>query len=349
MPAFGPRSNSIAQNSKPNEIADYANLPFDVVNISAASLPLVIPPHGQFPAAFLQQAFRTEEETIQVADVLEIRIWESAQDGLFASSGQRETALKATVSNAGMIEIPYGGRVRAHGRTLHQLRAVLLKRYRGQAIEPEISISILATASRTATVLGAVRTPARAVIPSKGIRLLDLLAQTGGTPHPNWEVQVVVQRGALSSCLMLQEIVDRTSNNITIIPGDTVHVTHRPRRFPVYGATLLTGSFEVPVVQPSLSALLAEAKGLNDMLAEATSVFVFRQPSADTAAEPPAPVAYRFDFAKPDAFILADRFKLSPSDIVYVATADASEFRKFVTTILSPIFGTVSNVRTLGN
>lgn len=344
LPAFGPSSDVIvdAAVTITDETDAVAFVPFDIVNISVTTIPQAQTSHGGFPTAFRGQS-RAADEVIHIADVLEIRIWEVAEDGLFATSGQRQTLLTAEVSNSGKIEVPYAGKVAAAGISTSALRLTLLDRYSGQAIEPEIAVRISETTSRAATVLGDVRTPGRTDIATNGTRLLDVLAQVGGTPHPNWEVKIDVQRGGASASATLQEIVDYVPNNITIFPSDTVHVTHVPRRFAVYGALNKTGNIEVDVVRPTLSQLIAEAGGLDNMLAEPTSVFVFRNIPGQSA------IAYRLDFASPDAFLLADRFILAPSDIIYVPTADASEFRKFVSTIVSPFFSTANGVSNLSN
>ena len=99
---------------------------------------------------------------------------------------------------------------------------------------------------------------------------------------------------------------------------------------------------------PTLSGLLAEASGLVDLQAEASSVFIFRMNHQQEDIGQKMPTAYRLDFSKPDVFLLAGQFEVLPSDIVYVATAGASEFRKFITTLFSPFLGGTSGVQNLG-
>jgi len=109
-----------------------------------------------------------------------------------------------------------------------------------------------------------------------------------------------------------------------------VSVAHVPRRFAVYGAIARPGNIEIPTAAAHLAYLLAEVGGLNDKVSEARSVFVFRPPaSSDNSGTSPA-IAYRFDFSRPDAFLLAGLFKLQPTDITYIASADAADFQKFV-------------------
>lgn len=344
MPAFGPDARAITSDVADGQAEDQEALPFQVVEVTAATLPVVSEPQARFPASFLTQQYRATDEVVGVGDHLEIRIWEVAEDGLFASAGNRETVLNVQVSNSGNISVPYADSIAARGLTTAELRSELLARYYGQAVEPEISVAITSTEARSATVLGNVRSAGRIEIPPRGIRLLDLLASAGGVSQAPWEVLVSVQRGSASTSLLLSDIVRSSTNNIVILPGDTVNVSHEPRRFAVYGGVSRPSNIEIPVEDAHLAYLLAEVGGLNDRVAQTRSVFVFR-PSADAGLA----TAYQFDFSRPDALLLASAFRLMPTDITYVASADAADFNRFVSIMLSPLLGTARSANALGN
>ncbi|RBW43753.1 hypothetical protein DS901_09570 [Loktanella sp. D2R18] len=344
LPAFGPSADAIVAGAASESDPDPALVAFDLINVSATTVPPTYS-GGRFPRGFLDQSFLVDHERISVADVIELRIWETANDGLFASSGNRETVLSFEVSNAGTVEVPYAGRINVAGLTTSRVRQVLLEKYQGQAIDPEISVRILDTAARTVTVLGDVTTSGRADIPAQGIRLMALLAQMGGSPNPLWETEISVSRGSHSGSVRMDQVAGHSANNIVILPGDTVQIRNIPRRYAVYGAVSNSGNIALNIARPTLSDLLAEVGGLNDMQAAPNAVFVFRR--ARNLNE--TPQVYRVDFARADAFILADQFLLNETDIVYVATADASEFRKFVTTLMSPVVSSANSVNNLGN
>ena len=345
LPAFGPSAQEIAGAAETNIAADDDMTAFALIDVSAATLPDVQRVGSAFPPAFRAQALLTEHDRISVTDVLEIRIWEAASDGLFASSGQRETVLSAQVSNAGTIEITYAGRIHVAGLTTGRVREVMIDKYQGQAIDPEINVQIVETAARKATVLGAVRSSGLVTIPANGIRILDILAQAGGVPYPEWEVEIAVSRGSARGHMRMDHLRANSSNNIVIVPRDTVQVTHRARRFSVFGAVRQSGRVELDIPVPSLSDLLAEVGGLNDMQAAPNAVFIFRRSRGPNDLQK----VYRLDFARADSFILADQFTLHDADIIYVATADATEFRKFITTIISPFLGGVAGAQDIGN
>ena len=344
MPSFGPDAETINRSSVDGAAVATDMLPLRVVEVTAATLPPGSHTRSAFPASFRSQRFRDTDEIVDVGDQLEIRVWEVAEDGLFATAGNRETVLNVQVSNSGNISVPYANTIAARGLTTSELRRLLLERYQGQAVEPEIAVTITATESRSATILGNVRNPGRVTIASRGIGLLDLIAQAGGTSAVPWEVTVAVQRGRSSASVTLADIIDNTANNIVILPGDIVNVAHEPRRFAVYGGVSRPSNIEIPVREPHLAYLLAEVGGLNDRVAQARSVFVFRPARTGGVA-----TAYRFDFMRPDAFLLAGAFQLAPTDITYVASADAADFERFVSIVLSPLLGTANRASTLGN
>lgn len=344
MPAFGPDASAITRVGVDGASVDQDAMPLRVVEVTAATLPPAPQAHSSFPNAFRSQGFRNADEALGVGDELEIRIWEVAEDGLFATAGNRETAFTVRVSNTGNIAVPYAGSISVLGLTTTELRTLLLERYRGQAVEPEIAVAITTTEARSATVLGSVRNPGRVEIPPRGIRLLDLIASTGGASQAPWEVRVSVQRGAASASLLLSDIVVSPRDNVVVLPGDTLTVSHEPRRFAVYGGVSRPANIEIPIKYANLAYLLAEVGGLNDRVAQARSVFVFRPAENNQLA-----TAYRFDFSRPDAFLLASGFSLLPTDITYVASADAADFQRFVAITLSPFLGVARSAKSIGN
>ena len=344
MPAFGPDADAIMQASVQSESPESDLLPFDVVNVTAETLPTQRTSTALFPAEFRNQQFLSSDEAVGIGDQLDIRIWEVAEDGLFATAGNRETTLAVQVSNSGQITVPYAGILNTQGLTTTQLRSLLLERYQGRAVEPEIAVSITSTEGRSATLLGNVRVPGRLTIPPKGIRLLDLIAQGGGTATAPWETLVSVQRQSTSATLTLADIIRSQANNIVVLPNDTVNVAYQPRRFAVYGGVSRPSNIEIPIEEANLAYLLAEVGGLNDRVAQARSVFVFRP-----AAGQLAPTAYQLDFSRPDSLLLANSFQLHPSDVTYVASADAADFNRFVSIILSPLLGAGRSASALGN
>ncbi len=350
LPSFGPSSEAIlnAAEIEKNQPPEAAN--FRLINISQATLPTRLDQSPKyFSARLIEQKLLQTNQQVIPGDVIFIRVWEAANDGLFASSGQRETSFTLSVSNAGSIDVPHAGSILVENRSVQQIREILLERYKGKAIDPEINVEIKETSSRGVSVLGAVAAPGRITIPPQGIKLLDLIALAGGVPHATWESSLTLTRSGTSETLALDRLLSHPRNNVVVLPGDIIQIDHVPRKFAVYGAITKPGNIVIDTPAPRLSDLLAESGGLNDMQAEASSVFVFRPTDGTDKTSSIKATAYRLNFSRPDAFLLASQFEISSSDIVYVATADASEFRKFVVILLSPLLGGAGNAQNLSN
>lgn len=349
LPSLGPSSDAIFAAANFDKEGSAEATKFQLIDISQEMLPAAI---DKRPAYFserltAQELLKTNHKAMQ-GDIISIRIWEAANDGLFANSGQRETNFDLAVSNAGSIDVPYAGSIPVIGKSVQQIRQVLLERFSGKAIDPEINVAIRETSSLGVSVLGAVAIPGRITIPPQGVKLLDLLALAGGVPHALWENSLTITRGDSSETLAIDRIFAQTVNNVVVLPGDTIQVDFAPRKFAVYGAIAKPGNIVIDNPEPRLSDLLAESGGLNDMQAEASSVFVFRPTDKASKALTIKATAYRLDFSRPDAFLLASQFEIASTDIVYVATADASKFRKFVRTLLLPFIGSTGSIQNLG-
>jgi len=343
LPAFGPASDVISDAAKIEDTGPPSITDFRLIEISPETLPSnSIQSASSFGPAFRNQELLLTDQKVTKGDVILIRIWEAADDGLFASGGNRETTFTLSVSNSGSIDVPYAGSIQVVDRSVRRIREILLSRYRGKAIDPEILVEIKDTSSREVSVLGAVKNPSRITIPSYGIGLIDLLAMAGGVLNPSWETTLTLSRNGVAESLKLDRILTNPSNNVVVLPGDSIQIDYEPRKFSVYGAITRPGNITIDTQSSRLSDLLAESGGLVDLQAEASSVFIFRPDAANLDT------AYRLNFSRPDAFLLASQFKVAPTDIVYVATADASEFRKFVSILVSPFFGTASSAQSFG-
>jgi polysaccharide biosynthesis/export protein len=124
-----------------------------------------------------------------------------------------------------------------------------------------------------------------------------------------------------------------------------------PQTFSVFGATGRNDLITFDAEKLTLSQALAKSHGLNDDLANSQGVFLFRyepvsvvraldQPVATRTQDGTSPVAYRFDFADANSYLLADQFPVRDKDIIFVADAAAVLVQK-VFTVLQTITGPV--------
>jgi len=341
MPSFGPSSDDIVKSSKQADVVKAKELNLELIDVSLSTLPQLANNNDQlFSSRLINQGFLLNDNHVVPGDVISVRLWESAENGLFSTLTNKETSFDLEVSNTSIVNIPYAGELNVKNKSLSDIRLAIIQKYRGKAIDPEIHLRFKNTTSKDVTIQGFVLSQGKMQIPSNGIRLLDLIAQSGGATQPKWELDIKHTRGGLSESISLESILHNSKNNIVILPGDAVYVSHSERKFAVYGAVNKPGNVAVNKSQVSLSDLIAESGGLDDLQAEAASVFIFR-PNLKRISESKA---FKVDFSKADAFILASNLQLIEKDIVFVGSADASEFRKTISIIFSPFFGSVNSV-----
>ena len=345
LPGQGPSSMDIALL---DETAAEANRDYTIINLNASTVQTLGP---QRPASlsneFSDQMRGNASIVIGIGDRLIINIWEASADGLFSTTEKKQTPIDVTVDENGHIFIPYVGQINVMGMSVERVRQSVEAGLRGKAVEPQVQVKLTSNGGHKAAILGDVAQPGRYDIPVSGLRLIEAIAQAGGATQASFETEVAIVRGEVSRTIRLDEVIRRSSNNVWLMPRDAVHVTHKPRTFTAFGA--VTSKNQIPFNAETITLVdaLAQSGGLNDNLADAGGVFLFRfeSPARLSSAnvqvpaklvEGKAATIYRLDFNQPQTFFLAHSFMMQDKDIIYVANAPAAEFRKFVSTIVAP-------------
>lgn len=295
---------------------------------------------------------------IGLGDKLAITVWEASSDGLFSSTDVKQTKIDATVDRNGAIFVPYAGRIPVTGQSIEDVRTTIAEKLQGQAIDPQVQVALAETAGAILSVVGDVVAPGQFSISSRGLRLIEAIALAGGPSHASYETDVTVARANTRASVRLAQIMRDGQSNIYLRSGDIVQLLHRPRSFTAFGAVTAQNIQSFQAEDVSLAEAIAQSGGLNDSLADAGGVFLFRFEKADRLASAgialPAdanamavPTIYRLDFTAPEAFFTATSFMMRDKDIIYVANAPATEFQKFVGTVLSPLIGSTQSVASL--
>lgn len=357
LPGQGPTTLDIALLEEQAVGAEhsFAILPLDAAVVHAV---------GQVPGTSVSSAFRgritaREARTIGVGDKLSVKVWEASQDGLFSTAERKETLIETVVDEAGNIFVPYVGHVAVNGMNTEGVRTAISDGLVGQAVDPQVQVTLASDGGYMLSVIGDVARPGRFDVPASGLRLIEAVALAGGTRKAGFETELTIVRGAARASVRHDDVVRHAENNIWLMPRDTIQVLHKPRSFTAFGAVTSQNMQRFETEGVSLAEALAQVGGLNDNLADAGGVFLFRFESERrlkrAKAELPTqryakgiPTIYRLDFTEPQAFFLASSFMMRDNDIIYVANAPAAEFSKFITTIVSPFLGTARSASAIG-
>jgi polysaccharide export outer membrane protein len=370
LPTSGPNRaavlDSAALAAGPTEAT--ASLPYVLVPLTPSLVNLLraVDQPPTFGTSATDQP--TSEVLIGIGDSVVVTIFESGSGGLFvppeagARPGNFVTLPAQQVDREGNISVPFGGSIRARGRTAIQVQRAIEGRLASRALEPQVVVTLTERQSSTVSVLGEVNKAERLPLDTGGERVLSAIARAGGPKYPSYESMVTVQRRGNVVRALLGEIARNPSQNIALRPGDVVYVSREPRYFTTLGAmgqntavAQINRRFSFDAVDLSMVDAVARAGGLTDDRANPRAVFLYRFEKRQTLqaaglALPPnppedVPTVYLVDFLNPSVFFMASKFPIRDGDLFYTSNAPATELSKFLS-LLSPGTGSIASVRT---
>lgn len=353
LPSSGPLRGDIDTLDNPNfKKPSYLVIDVDekVTNIT-----------GQYQPPGFSSFFKVQDGStairLEIGDKVQINIFEAGADGLFSSSTAKATQIEAVIDESGRVFVPYVGAVQASGLAPGALRNTIEASLADKAIQPQVQVLVGESLANSATVLGKVNDPGPKPVSVAGLKVLDLIAAAGGTTGETYESQVTLRRGSTVATANLEDLFDVPKDNVAVRPGDTVLVSDVTRTFTVMGATNSKEEFKFEARRVTLAEAVARAGGLDDKLADAMGVYIFRfEPDfiakalderAQTTAEGSlVPTIYQFNLKDPRSFFLMKQFELRDDDILYVANHPSAQLGKFLE-IVSPLISTATTVATL--
>ena len=283
-------------------------------------------------------------DVIGVGDTLTIAIYEPS-GALFGSRGTDgrvqgggQTLPAAVVDRSGAVGVPFAGAVRVSGLTAPQAAEAIRRALSGRVGSPQVTVSIAASPSNSVVVLGEVRNPGRAPLTVAGDRVLDAIAAAGGASRPVEDIEVAIQRRGRTFTAPLSAVTTVFGENVRLVAGDQVNLVYKPRRYSTFGAVGAAAQTDMGAGPLTLAGALARAGGLDNQMADARSVLVFRFERPEIAAalgvtQAPSPrgvpVIYRLNLADPSGFFTAGQFLIQPEDVIYAPRSGSAELRTF--------------------
>jgi polysaccharide biosynthesis/export protein len=250
----------------------------------------------------------------------------------------------------GTITIPYAGRIAAAGRSSAEVEEEIEAMLADKALLPQALVIDKKSPANSVSAAGEMLKGGLVPLSPDGDRLLQVIAAAGGARTPIRDVFVRLSRGKVTATIPLQTLVSHPDEDIYAAPGDTLTLIRVPQTFAIFGAAGRNAAIPFQADRLSLAEALAKSQGLNDNLANPKGVFLFRwerdrvvralgQPIADAAPEGLSPIAYRFDLADANSYLLASEFPVQDKDVIFVADADVEPLRKVlevVGTVVGP-------------
>lgn len=320
----------------------------------------------QFAEIFAKTS--TPHYQIGKGDILEVSIWEAPPASLFGGSatetrngvsGARATTLPdQMVSHQGNIRVPFVGAIKVLGKTQADIELMITEKLKHKANQPQVMVRLKSNNSNNVTVVGEVASSKLIPLSSKGERLLDALALSGGVRQPVNKITLQLTRERQVASMPLEDIIRDPRQNVTLQTGDVLTALHAPLSLTILGATGKNEELNFEVQGISLVQALARVGGLQDNRADKQGVFLFRfeEPAVAQALgltqgannDGKVPVVYRLDMSDPAVFFHAQNFRIQDKDVLYVSNASAAELQKFLNVLLSafyPLLNAVSVTR----
>lgn len=364
LPGSGPSTSDVAVASRPKSSGQTR---FALVDVDSN----VVAKMESWTAVSMQGTFGGQgpvsTQAIGVGDSIQVVIWEAAAGGLFSAPsndrigpGSRAASIpEQAVGPDGAITVPYAGRVQVVGHTPQQVEAAVVRALTGKAIEPQALVTVTKNVANTVTVVGEVTGGARVPLTPRGDRVLDVVAEAGGTKAPAHETFITLMRKDSVVRIPMQAILTNPEENVRVKAGDVITVARDPQTFTAAGATGQNAVVPFDAIGITLDQAIARAGGLSDIRADPAGVFVIRyerpadydqlglrRPDPGTLTQ--IPVIYRVNMRDPNGFFLARRFPVRNKDIIYVSNAPLTDVQK-VMSMLLPILGVGATAAVVAN
>jgi polysaccharide export outer membrane protein len=327
-----------------------ASLPYALVKVS----PEVVHVLGRY-APRLSSAFadQTPPKAFRfgIGDIVSVTIFEAAAGGLFTPeagirAGNFVVIPNQAVDERGNIAVPYGGEVQAKGRTPPEIQKDIVDRLKARALEPQVVVTLAAQNTSLVSVLGDVHTAGRFPASPSGERILDVVARAGGPSSQGFDEWVSLERRGHRASVPFGALMYEPANNIYVLPNDVVYVFSLPQTFLAFGAvgagnvTGGQGQFKFDAWRISLAEAIGKQGGLNDGLADPSSVFLYRGETREVAREigvdisrfqgPIIPIIYSVNLRDPSGYFLAQSFEMRNKDVIFTSDAASVETTKFL-------------------
>lgn len=359
VPGEGPLAGAIVKEAGHSgaEIGRQNATVFDIVDVDGRSARLV----SDYVSSTLNRRFGigggVGRVVIGVGDALKVSIFEAGSDGLFSTQDSKQTSIDLVVQPDGKAAIPYVGPIRFAGLTLEQARQEILEALKQKAVEPDVIVNSMSTASRNVTVSGAVGKSSVVPLSLVDETINEVIAKAGGPVAQPYETFVTLVRGKKTGTVLLKSIIENPSENIHVKPGDQIFVARDPRRFTILGAVKANQRVEFGANDLNLLEAMGLAGGGADYALDMKGYFIFRYEEPDvvmsllgqqrfnemlrkgmkTDSQGRYPIVYRFDMSKPDSLIVGQTFPIKNRDVIYASRHPSVDFSKFINFVAQPV------------
>lgn len=356
LPTNGPTAHQVRKGAERSEGA----LRFQIVDITPAALGVLkaedVALAAQAPT-LAQLATDGRVDGIGPGDVLAVSIFEvgvslfggNANAGgisAYDPSAHPQLFPDLVVNSDGQIAIPYVGNLTVAGRTPTEVEQMIDARLVGKSQSPQAIVTVKKNFNNTAYISGDVRKPGRFELTLDRERLLDAIAESGGSYFTAEDTLIRFSRHDRVLEERMGFVRPGSKDDLVLIPGDRIELIKRPRSYTAFGATAKASQISFETGDVTLAEAIARSGGPADSAADASAVFLFRFDNVLDANETGPPRLYRLNMLDPASYLLAQRVMMRDKDVLYFANAASNQPSKLVA-ILNQLFSPFVTARAL--
>ncbi|WP_028354623.1 polysaccharide biosynthesis/export family protein [Bordetella petrii] len=289
-----------------------------------------VPEVADFPTRY-RDLTQAGFDRLVPGDGINVKVWERDGLGVFAAdpSGVSDLGVQE-IDRSGNVHFPILGKFHAAGLTLAQLHDAVVARLSRLVIGADVSVTRAAGArGQMVTVQGNLTKPGMYPITQTSQRLSSALAQAAPVQTNPEQLIISLRRDNQVASVRLSDIYRNQANDILLRPGDVITAYDAREYLTVLGAAGNQGRVAISKRNYSVLDALADARGLDDKLADPRSVFLFTPAKAGVDGKPDMlPVVYQFDLTRPEQVALAREFTVREGQAIYISDAPFTQVQK---------------------
>lgn len=262
---------------------------------------------------------------LKTGDVVNVTIWDSAENSLLVPAGHKQTALNGLVVSAtGSLFIPYVGDVVVSGQTVDGARRTIEDKVLAVAPSAQVVLTSSSGVQNSVDLVSGMVKPGTYPLVSRNQTILSMLAAGGGIGSGMRNPIVRLIRDGKTYEISASQLLGNGALDTVLRGGDKILVEQDDRYFTSLGASGTERLIYFEKDRITALEAMSISGGLVDGRADPKGVLILREYAAqavrsDMSGPPKSKVVFSFDLTNAEALFAAREFTVLPGDTVLVS------------------------------